>query len=190
MKLSQWKTFDENEIKKIHEASLDVLENTGLLFESSEVRDILAAGGAVCDEETVRFPRSLVEDCIAKNKRIINMCDREGKDSFIIGDGQVRFAGGHNAVFVMTNDKGDRRNSVLKDVEDFAVICDALDDIDIIGVPLNPGDVPSQTMLAHAVAGILRNSKKPVFFSTENRKVNKAIMEMAMETTLARNMAA
>lgn len=183
MKLSQWKTLAESEVKQIHEASLDILENSGLSFESPDVRKILADGGAVCKGETVRFPRCLIEDCIAKNRRTVNMCDREGRDAFVIGDGQVRFGGGHNAVFVMSDDKGSRRNSVLKDVEEFARICDILNDIDIIGVPLNPNDVPSKTMLAHAVNAILRNSRKPIFFSTESREVNQAIIELAMQTT-------
>ena len=117
MKLSQCKTLAESEVKQIHEASLDILENSGLSFESPDVRKILTDGGAVCKGETVYFPRSLIDDCIAKNRRIVNMCDREGRDAFIIGDGQVRFGGGLNAVFVMTDDKGTRRNSVLKDVE-------------------------------------------------------------------------
>lgn len=183
MKLSQCKTLAESEVKQIHEASLDILENSGLSFESPDVRKILTDGGAVCKGETVYFPRSLIDDCIAKNRRIVNMCDREGRDAFIIGDGQVRFGGGHNAVFVMTDDKGTRRNSVLKDVEEFAKICENLDDIDIVGVPLNPNDVPSKTMLAHAVNAILKNSKKPIFFSTESREVNQAIIELAMQTT-------
>ncbi|MDD5697470.1 MAG: trimethylamine methyltransferase family protein [Victivallaceae bacterium] len=183
MKLSQWKTLTDDEISRIHAASLDILENTGLLYESREVRQILLAGGASCTGEMVRFPKQLVEDCIARNKSTVNICNREGRELFAIGDGQVRFAGGHNAVFVMSDDKGSRRSSVLKDVEDFAKICEALEDIDIVGVPLNPGDVPDRMMLAHAVAAILKNSKKPVFFSSESREVNRAIIELARQTT-------
>jgi trimethylamine--corrinoid protein Co-methyltransferase len=111
------------------------------------------------------------------------MTDRSGKDSYLIGDGSVRFAGGHNAVFVMNGEKGERRSSLLKDVEDFAFLCEQLDDIDMVGVPLNPSDVPDKMMLAHAVAGILRNSTKPIFFSSESRKVNQAIIELAKATT-------
>lgn len=187
MKLSQWKILADNEIKQIHEAALDILENTGLIFESAEVRNLLVKGGAVCKSETIFFPKGLIEDCIAKNRRTVNMCDREGRSLFAIGDGQIRFAGGHNAVFVMSDDKGTRRNSLLKDVEDFAKICEYLEDIDIVGVPLNPSDVPSKTMLVHAVAAILKNSKKPIFFSTESREVNLAIIELARQTTGIKN---
>jgi trimethylamine--corrinoid protein Co-methyltransferase len=188
MNLSNWQVFDEKEIERIHAASLDILEQTGLLIESEEVRKLLVAGGAVCENEIIKFPRALVEDCIARNRRTFAMCGRDGKELFTLGDGQVRFGAGHNAVFVLTDEaSGERRNSVLKDVEKFAFLCEQLDDIDIVGVPLNPFDVPSKTMLAHAVAAIMRNSTKPVFFSGESLEVNLAIIELAEALTGKQN---
>lgn len=188
MKLSNWQVFDETEIKQIHAASLDILEQTGLLIESGEVRKILAAGGAVAENEIIKFPRTLVEDCIARNRRTFTMCGRDGNELFSLGDGRVRFGAGHNAVFVLTDaETGERRNSVLKDVADFAFLCEHLEDIDIVGVPLNPFDVPAKTMLAHAVAAIMKNSTKPVFFSGESREVNLAIIELAEALTGKQN---
>ena len=183
MKLTNWQVLSDKEIASINEASLEILEKTGLLVESDSVRSILEDGGAEVSGQTVRFPRTLVEESIAKNVPVIQMTDREGRELFRIGDGSIHFAGGHNAVFVMEGSQGERRNSTLKDVEDFAVLCEQLEDIDIVGVPLNPFDVPAKNMLAHAVAGILRNSRKPVFFSSESREVNLEIIEMAKATT-------
>ncbi|MFZ2653550.1 MAG: trimethylamine methyltransferase family protein, partial [Victivallales bacterium] len=179
MKLTNWKVLDESEIKQIHQASLAILEKSGISIESPEVRKILSENGVHVDGEIARFPRSIVEDCIARNLRTFPVVDRNGKDAFILGDGNVRFAGGHNAVFVMTDKEGGRRNSVLKDVADFAHLCEHMEDIDMIGVPLNPSDAPSKTMLAHAVAAIMKKSVKPIFFSCESREVNLAIIELA-----------
>ena len=187
MNLTNWKTLDESEIRQIHEASLEILEKTGISVESPEVRKILAENGLTSDGEAVKFPRSAVEDCIAKNLRKFPIVDRNGKEAFMLGDGNVRFAGGHNAVFVMTDRKGGRRNSVLKDVADFAHICEKLEDIDMIGVPLNPSDAPSKTMLAHAVSAIMKKSVKPIFYSCESREVNLAIIELAEAVSGKRN---
>jgi trimethylamine--corrinoid protein Co-methyltransferase len=183
MKLTNWQVLSEKEIIAINDASLDILENTGLLIESEAVRNLLAENGAVIDNERVKFPRPLVEDCINLNKPTIQMTDRNGKDAYLIGDGNVRFAGGHNAVFVPKDKQEMRQNSSLKDVESFAVICEQLEDIDMVGVPLNPFDAPAKTMLAHAVTAILKNSTKPIFFSSESREVNRAIIKLAKETT-------
>lgn len=179
MKLTNWKALDESEIGQIHEASLEIVEKSGISIESPEVRKILYEKGLPIDGDVVRFPRAIVEDCISKNLRSFPIVDRNGKEAFMLGDGNVRFAGGHNAVFVMTDKAGGRRNSILKDVADFAHLCDRLEDIDMIGVPLNPSDAPSKTMLAHAVAAIMKKSEKPIFFSCESREVNLAIIELA-----------
>jgi trimethylamine--corrinoid protein Co-methyltransferase len=183
MKLTNWQVLTDKEIKAIHEASLDILENTGLLIGSEAVRKLLKENGAVCTGERITFPRSLVNDCISKNTNTIQMTDREGKDTYVIGDGSVRFAGGHNAVFVMNGNNGERRSSTIKDVEDFAILCEQLEDIDMVGVPLNPSDVPAKTMLTHTVAAIMRNSKKPIFFSSESKEVNLSIIDLARAST-------
>jgi trimethylamine--corrinoid protein Co-methyltransferase len=183
MKLTNWQVLSEKEVKSIHQASLDILENTGLLIESKSVRQLLTEKGALCNGDRITFPRSLVNDCIAMNSKTIQMTDREGKDAYLIGDGSVRFAGGHNAVFVMNGVNGERRSSMLKDVEDFAMLSEQLEDIDMVGVPLNPSDVPAKTMLTHAVAAIMRNSKKPIFFSSESKEVNLSIIDLARVST-------
>ena len=161
MKLSNWQVLNEAEIRHIHDASLEILEKSGLSIESNEVREILSGKGLPVSGDVVKFPRAVVEECVAKNLRSFPIADRSGRETFILGDGKVRFAGGHNAVFVMTDRNGARRNSALKDVADFAHLCENLDDMDMIGVPLNPSDVPAKTMLAHAVAAIMKISKKP-----------------------------
>ena len=183
MKLSKWQVFNNDEINQIHQASLEILEKTGILIESPRVRQILTDAGAICENNIIKFPRALVEDCVNKNQRTFPICDQNGNEVCVIGDGKVKFGAGHNAVFVLENFRGDRRNSLLKDVEDFAKICQQLEDIDIIGVPLNPSDPPDKTMLVHAVASIMKASTKPIFFSSESMEVNLAIIELAEAVT-------
>ncbi|MEE4600495.1 MAG: trimethylamine methyltransferase family protein, partial [Desulfobacteraceae bacterium] len=58
--------FTDDEINKIHLATLEVLEKTGLYVGTAEALDILEGGGAKVDRETriAKFPSYLVEDCI------------------------------------------------------------------------------------------------------------------------------
>ena len=187
MKTNLLAVLSDREVQSIHEASIEILATTGVAIESDDVRKLLVEKGASCDGVIVKFSKSLIEDCVAKNRRRIQLTDRNGKDLFLLGDGGVRFAGGHNAVFVMDSKNGERRNSTIRDVETFSVLCEHLEDIDLIGVPLNPSDAPPKTMLAHAVAAIMRNSRKPIFFSSESREVNLAIMELALALTGQKN---
>jgi len=64
-------------------------------------------------------------------------------------------------------------------VEKFARICQQLEYIDMIGIPVMPQDVPDpKATLLYAVKAVVENSTKPIYFSTDNNKVNKACIEM------------
>jgi len=71
----------------------------------------------------------------------------------------------------------------VKDVEECAILSDALPDVDMVGVPVMPQDVTPQTTLLYAVKAILENSNKPVFFSSESEIINQAIIDMGKVIT-------
>lgn len=52
------------QVERIHEASLEILENVGLLVRNEKARGIFAKHGCIVDVEThiVRFPRAVVEE--------------------------------------------------------------------------------------------------------------------------------
>ena len=58
----------EEDVERIHEASLDVLEEIGINFLLDEARDILEAAGANVEAggTRVRFDRRLIEELVAK----------------------------------------------------------------------------------------------------------------------------
>lgn len=180
MRLTDLQVLSKADMDLIHQSSLDVLEKVGLIVESKKVLDILYDNGCIVDNGTqlVKFPRKVVEKCLKTVPSKIKLYDRDGNLALILGDGNRYCASGHNAVFTLVDESGNRRDSTLKDVEDFAVISDYLSDVDVVGVPVMPQDVTPQTTLLYAVKAILENSKKPVFFSSESEIINKAIIDM------------
>jgi Trimethylamine:corrinoid methyltransferase len=180
MKLKDLVVLSQEDMDLIHQSSLDVLEKVGLIVESRKVLDILKEGGCDVNDDTmlVKFPRQVVEKCIKTLPSKICLMDRDGKPSITLGDGGRYCASGHNAVFSLLDENGARRDSTIKDVEDFAVLSDYLSEVDVIGIPVMPQDVTPQTTLLYAVKAILENSKKPVFFSSESEYINQAAIEM------------
>lgn len=64
-------------------------------------------------------------------------------------------------------------------MELFARICQQLENIDMIGIPVMPQDVPDPTAsLLYGVRAVIVNSIKPLFFSTESTAVNRACIEL------------
>lgn len=180
MKTNDLLVLSPEEILLIHKNSLKILEEVGILVESKKILDILKENGCDVDydKQMVKIPADIVEKCIKTAPSEIKMFDRDGKYVLTVGDGNRYCVSGHNAVFVIEDEDGTRRNSTVGDVKDFAIISDYLSDVDIIGVPVMPQDVTPKMTLAYAVKAIIENSKKPVFFSSESEIVNKAIVEM------------
>ncbi|MDO8685720.1 MAG: trimethylamine methyltransferase family protein [Clostridiales bacterium] len=180
MRLTDLKVLSQKDMDLIHQSSLDVLEKIGLIVESRKVLDILKEGGCDVDYDTqlVKFPKKVVKKCIKTLPSKINLYDRDGNLAITLGDGGRYCASGHNAVFTLLDESGARRDSTVKDVEDFAIISDYLSEVDVVGVPVMPQDATPQTTLLYAIKAILENSKKPVFFSSESEYINQAAIEM------------
>ena len=181
MKLAKMEVLSQAEIESIHDASLEVLEQVGVKMLSRSMCEQLAAKGLPVDlqDGIVKFPRSVLEDAIAGAPATLDVCDREGKPAFTLGDGESRIAAGHNAVFWVDSDTGATRPSTVEDVEQFCRICEQLECIDMIGIPVMPQDVECPAAsLPYAVRAAVTHSRKPIFFSTDSAAVNRAAMEI------------
>jgi trimethylamine--corrinoid protein Co-methyltransferase len=181
MKLSTLKVLSDLEIKDIHNASIDILENCGVKVLNKQMLDFIKQKGLTVDNEkqTVRFSRTCIEKTLAEIPSQFEVFDRNGKSAFVLGDGIPKIAAGHNAVFWIDSETGKTRNSTIADVELFASICDNLSGIDMIGIPVMPQDVPDpHATLLYGVKAVIENSTKPIYFSTDSAKVNKLCIEM------------
>ncbi|MEG2418476.1 MAG: trimethylamine methyltransferase family protein, partial [Eubacterium sp.] len=78
--------LSENEIEQIHEATLEVLENTGVDIHSDAVASHLAQKGAVRTGDNVRFPRKMVEEAISMVNKEILFAGRDAAFDFTIPD--------------------------------------------------------------------------------------------------------
>jgi trimethylamine--corrinoid protein Co-methyltransferase len=180
MKFQDFKVLSDNEIIRIHEASINILENTGILIYSKKALDLLNSRGAIVDydKKMAKIPGKMVEKCLKTIPKTIDLFDRNGNKFLTLGDGIPKCASGHNAIFIIDDHTNERRNSTVRDVEKFALISDKLEDIDIVGVPVMPQDVTAQASLLYAVKALYENTTKPLFFSTESSKINASILGM------------
>ncbi len=180
MKLSSFEVLSQKEIQMIHAASLRVLENTGVRIQSNIVLGLLEEAGAKVDRTTriCKFPPQMVEDALAQVPETFDLYDRSGNKVMTIGDGTPYCASGHNAVFCMDVNTKERRYANVQDVEEFGIISQWCESIDIVGVPLNPMDVPPSSTLLHATKALFETTTKPLFLSTESCQVVESLIAM------------
>ena len=181
MKLSKLSVLSDEEIRDIHEATVDILQTCGVQILSPKMLGLLKEKGLPVDEEkrTVRFSRSCLEDALSTTPSQFDVFDRNGRFAFVLGDRKPKIAAGHNAVFWVDSETGQTRNSTIADVEQFARICDESQGIDMIGIPVMPQDgAKPEASLLYGVRAVIENSTKPIYFSTDSHKINRACIEM------------
>jgi trimethylamine--corrinoid protein Co-methyltransferase len=181
MRLETFTVLSEKEIKKIHDESVDILQSCGVKIFNKKMLDFLKGKGLKVDigKNIAYFSQPVLEDALSSVPETFEVFNRECKPAFLIGDGDSKIAAGHNAIFWVDSDTAETRRSTVPDVELFAHICDRLECIDMIGIPLMPQDVPApKYSLLYGVKAVIENSTKPIFFSTDNERVNNAVIEL------------
>jgi len=179
MKLLDLKVLSEQEIKLIHEASINILENTGIVVHSRRILELLDTNDAIIDydKKLVKLPGKLVEDCLKKIPEVFNLYDRNGNKSITIGDGITKCCSGCDCIYIIDANTNERRKAALKDVENFALISENLKNIDIVAVPFITQDVHAKTAELYGVKCLYENTTKPILFATESSSVTASIIQ-------------
>ncbi len=181
VRLSALQVLSRDEIRQIHEASVHILEHAGVKVHSRALLEAMRERGLPVDLEggVVRFTRESIETAVSQAPAEFDVFDRDGRLAFCLGDGHPRIAAGHNAVFWVDSESGETRPSRVADVVQFARLCEHLEAIDVLGIPVMPQDVPSpRATLLYAMRACLENCRKPIFFSTNEAAINRACIEM------------
>jgi len=178
------KILSDRDIKDIHTATLDIIQNTGVRFPSERALQIWSAHGAEVDPDSqiVKAKPDLIESAIAKAPPRYILGARQ-PDLDMPLDGNHVFLGTDGCgVEVIDIHSGQRRMSQLSDVRDIARIADGTDDIAFNWVALSAQDKPVETRGLHEIKTVWENSSKHV--QTESI-YNAAEAEAAMRMALA-----
>jgi trimethylamine--corrinoid protein Co-methyltransferase len=180
MKTVRFQVLSDEELMRIHEASVWILENIGVRVDSMQAVDILHGGGAHVDGKSgvVRFHESMIQDALDSAPSTIELYDRRMRKSLVIGHGAGAAAPGHNAVKFIDHASGARRPARCTDCADFARVADALGEYQAIAVPVMPQDVDPKSTILHGFFHTSSNSTKHIYFSPDSARATRAVLEM------------
>jgi len=127
-------TFLKNdEIRRIHETSLRVLGEVGIVVHSENVGKMLIAAGAEASksERRILIPDSLVKASLMSAPKSVLLAARDrSRDIRIPAGDRIRVANGGEGVYVKDLLTGESRPSTLKDMQDFMVLAESLPQVD------------------------------------------------------------
>jgi trimethylamine--corrinoid protein Co-methyltransferase len=170
-----------DEIGAMHEATLEVLAETGALFEEEEAVELLASAGAKVegDSHNVKIPPSMVQNAIESAPSSMIFYTREGEEAIRLEPGYVYFGTGSDCPDVMDPETGARRKTLKRDIEILTRLSDALPNIDFILSMGLASDVPRKSADIHHFQAMICNTSKPVLFTAVDDENLPHIIDMA-----------
>ncbi len=139
----RFKPLTEAQVIRIHEAALQALEEIGLSqAPASGVAAMTAAGAILGDDGRLRFPRSLVEDMLAKAARDITLCGRDPRYDLHLSGTRTHFGTAGAAVHIVDLATETYRESTAADLYDAARLVHNLDNIHFLQRPMVCRDIP------------------------------------------------
>lgn len=175
------KTFTQDELEQIHLATLDIMQSTGLRVACDQALDIFEKGGCEVNKKTqvVRLPQHIVKQTLAMCPSHILLAGRDPENDFLMGGKRVGFTPFGTAVLTQDLDTGEIRDSTKKDVAQMAILCDALENVDVFTPPVSPCDKPLSSYELHGAEASFLNTTKHIDTDAETGTRCKMVIEMA-----------
>ena len=157
--------LDAEQVERVHAASMRLLSDFGLEFQSEEALAVLARNGAVADPSTglVRFPPEVVGHWVAKAPRAFTVYSRNPDRPVTLGERHLAFASVGGPPNCSDLDRG-RRPGTYADQCEIIRLIGAIDAVHIGGgAPVEAIDLPAETRHLDTAFAFLTLTDKPFY---------------------------
>ncbi len=177
--------LSKKEIESLYFGALEVLERVGVRVLHPQALSLLKeAGCSVSQDSMVRIRPSLVEHALQTAPKRLSIFDREGKETLELGGDNT---GGMNTYYGTGSDlkytydpyTGELRLTVAKDIANMAKVVDFLPNLDFVMSYGLPSDCQLDRVYQTEFLEMVKNSTKPIVFTSDNGNNSRKIIEMA-----------
>jgi len=157
----------DEEVRRVHEASLEILEQVGLLVRNAQAREIFARHGCRVEAggETVRFPRTVIERSRAGIPGTFTFRARDPRFDRTVPDDTPVVISGSSAPDLVDPATGVARRSQAADIARIAWLVDQLPNYDVFSVSTLADDAPPKFFSVTRLYAALKYCRKPVRIS-------------------------
>ena len=157
------------QVVRVHEASLWVLENVGILAHHPAARDVFKAHGCTVDDAgLVKFPSSVVDEYMQACPSSFTFRGRDPQFDRTIPDAGPIVVTGSSAPNVVDPATGVERRATSTDIANIAHLINELKGFDIFSISTLADDAPEGQFSLSRFYPALKNCLKPVRSNTPN----------------------
>jgi trimethylamine--corrinoid protein Co-methyltransferase len=153
--------FTQDDLKTIHDSSMEILQTIGIKFYSKKVLKLLEERGAQVDfdKRMVRFDREMVERCIAKVPPSFSYYTQTLHE-MRIGEGDIYFVSTVDNSYIIDPGTRQAREGILHDVVEAARLMNELPFHHLCGNAVIVHDVEAKLAVLLAAVEMFKNNRK------------------------------
>ncbi len=170
----------EQEVEQIHAASLEILENVGILVRNENARGILTKHGSQLDSKSliVKIPRKVIEECRKSFVPQFTFMGRDPQFDRTIPEDRPVIITGSSAPNIIDPETGEERRATSSDIANIAFLINELPGYDVFSISTLADDAPEGQFSLSRFYPALKNCLKPVRSNTPNMKDLVQVLEL------------
>jgi trimethylamine--corrinoid protein Co-methyltransferase len=174
------RVLNDEQMDRIHNTSLAILDRVGVVVPHAEVMDRFAASGAAVDHPAhrVRIPPEMVGRCLRQAGKQFTVYGRDLARRAELGVGARNYNSSGGQALWVDSPGAERRYPALDDVATAARLGDALERLTIVGAMADPHELPVSFRCVEVMAALLRNTVKPIMLWFHDRASARFLVEM------------
>ena len=172
--------LSKNDLSRVHDASIRILQETGIIFHSEEVRDIFKSHGARVEGKIVYIPEKMVESALETCPSTFKHWARNESHSMLIGMKQKKLAVStqNGPVYVEDIDQG-RRPGKIEDYVKITKLCQESSVVNVVGgIPVEPIDVDPESRHLQIMYHLLKHTDKAIYGITGTQQQVREMFDM------------
>ncbi len=169
----------QEQVERIHDASLEILEEVGLKVRFEPARELFKRHGCAVEDERVKFPRAVVEKYRKAVPSSFTFHARDPKfDRTIPRDSPV-IVTASSAPDIIDPATGQERRAESSDIARIAHLINELPGYDIFSISTLADDAPADQFTISRLYPSIKYCLKPIRVTTTNMKDTHSVMKMA-----------
>jgi len=170
----------DEQVGRIHDASLHILWTIGVRIPHPEMRRLFRQAGAEVDETTsvVRIPERLVWQCLESAGKTFTLYGRDRRQQARYGVGSRNYNSIAGEALWVDDTCTQRRYATLQDVATASRLADGLSLIHLVGAMADPHELPVEYRCVAIAAAQLKNTTKPIHFWFGDRASARYVLEV------------
>ncbi len=176
--LAQLLTSDQ--VKRVHEASIEILGNVGMLVRNARAKEIFKQHGCQVDDETeiVKFPRSVIEATCAAFTPTFTFHGRDPQYDRVMPQDRPVIVTASSAPNMIDPVTGKERRSFSDDIARIARVIHELPGYDVFSISTLAEDAPLDRFTVTRLYPTIKNCLKPIRCSATNTADAEQIVQL------------